>query len=101
MFTLLILGGLASAAAGVILLLVTEVGGLGPSPAWAAPLAGGGLAAAALGWILQRLARRLQKLFRRRCIQCGREAVKGSIYCSPHLREVAVLQRERAELDRL
>lgn len=101
MLTLLILGGVLAACAGAVLLLLSEVGGFGPAPAWTASLILWGLFASASGWIAQKVARRLQKLFRRRCIQCGREAVKGSIYCGPHLREASTLQRERAELDRL
>lgn len=101
MFWMLIYGGALTAAAGAFLLLAAEVGGSGPAPAWTARLIAGGLLASASGWVAQKVARRLQKLFRRRCIQCGREAVKGSIYCAPHLREASVLQRERSELDRL
>jgi type VI protein secretion system component VasK len=101
MIALLIFGGILTAAAGAIWLVLAEVQGWPPPPPWTGRMIAGGLAAAVLGWILQWTGRRLQKFFRRRCIQCGRDAVKGSIYCGPHLREATTLQRERSELDRL
>jgi len=101
MISFLILGGVLAAAAGAVILLIAEVAGSGQAPHWTATLIAAGLCTSALGWVMQWLARRLQKFWRRRCIQCGREAVKGSIYCGPHLREAATLQRDRTELDRL
>jgi len=98
---LLIYGGVFAAAGAALYILILEIGGLGEPPAWARDVIAGGLAAAALGGFVQWISRRLLKVFRRRCIQCGRGAVKGSIYCAPHLREATILERERAELDRL
>jgi hypothetical protein len=101
MTTLLIVGGALAAAAGSLWLLAAEVGGRAPAPHLAGQMVLCGLGAVVAGWVWGWTARRLGKMFRRRCIQCGREAVKGSIYCGPHLREAATLQRERSELDRL
>ena len=101
MIGLLIYGGVFAAAGAALYILILEIGGLGTPPAWTREVIAGGLAASVLGWLVQRFARRWQQIFRRRCIQCGREAVKGSIYCAPHLREATILERERAELDRL
>ncbi len=101
MIQLLIYGGVFAAAGAAVYILILEIGGLGTPPSWTRELIIGGLTASVLGWLLQWIARRFQKIFHRRCIQCGREAIKGSIYCAPHLREATILDRERAELDRL
>lgn len=101
MIELLIYGGVFAAAAAAVYILILEIGSLGSPPSWTRELIAGGLAVAVLGWTMQWIARRFQKVFHRRCIQCGREAIKGSIYCAPHLREATILERERAELDRL
>jgi hypothetical protein len=100
MLQILFAGGILVAAAAAVWLLITTVAGGAGAPAWTAPLILYGLGAAVASRILQWGARRLQKVFNRRCIQCGRPAVKGSIYCGPHLRETTISQRERAEIDR-
>ncbi|MEE9217646.1 MAG: hypothetical protein V3U98_01115 [Acidobacteriota bacterium] len=101
MISLLILGGLLVAAGTAVYLLVAEIGGWAPPPPWTRALIAGGTGVSVLGWCLRWLSRKLQHVFHRRCIQCGRQSVKGSIYCAPHLRETVSLERERAELDRL
>jgi hypothetical protein len=101
MLQMLFTGGILVAAAAAVWLLVSTVAGGGSAPAWVGPLILYAMGAALVSRLLQWVTRRLQKVFNRRCIQCGRPAVKGSIYCGPHLRETTISQRERAEIDRL
>jgi hypothetical protein len=101
MFQFLFTGGiLVAAAAAVWLLVATLAGGVDP-PAWTGPAVLYGTGVALASRLLHWASRRLRRAFNRRCIQCGRPAVKGSIYCGPHLREATISQRERVEIDRL
>lgn len=100
MLQMLFTGGILVAAAAAVWLLVSAMAGGASAPAWTGSLIVYGVGVALASRLLQWVARRLQKVFNRRCIQCGRPAVKGSIYCGPHLRETTISQRERAEIDR-